>query len=168
MKGWFAITSAATLLVMAALTVAAQAQTTTVAAACASDRVDLRWPDGGESFAVELADSADERARGLMFRQALDPGAGMLFVYESPRQARFWMKNTLIPLDMIFADGTGRVTRVHSNAIPGDETPIDGGDGVVFVLEINGGLAEQLGITAGADLRHPAVAQATAAWPCED
>ncbi len=56
------------------------------------------------------------------------------------------MKNTLIPLDMIFADVTGTVTRVHSNAIPGDTTPIDGGDGVAFVLEINGGLAGRLGI----------------------
>ena len=153
---------------LALLPMAAQAQTTAVDATCAPDRVDLRWPTGGESFAAELADSADERSRGLMFRTAMDAGAGMLFVYESPRRAQFWMKNTLIPLDMIFADGTGRVTRVHSNAIPGDETPIDGGDGVVFVLEINGGLANQLGIAPGADLRHPSIPQTTAAWPCED
>jgi uncharacterized membrane protein (UPF0127 family) len=75
------------------------------------------------------------------------------------------MKNTLIPLDMIFADVTGRVTRVHSNATPGDTTPIDGGDDVAFVLEINGGLAARLGIGPGAELRHPAVG-AAAAWPC--
>ena len=118
-------------------------------AACAPDRVDLRWADGRESFAVELADSPDERARGLMFRPQLDPGSGMLFVYESPRRAQFWMKNTLIPLDMIFADGTGRVTQVHSNAVPGDLTPIDGGPGVVFVLEINGGLARTSGHRPG-------------------
>ena len=153
---------------LAVLPMAAHAQATAVDAACAADRVDLRWPDGGESFAVELADSPDERSRGLMFRTAMDAGAGMLFVYESPRRAQFWMKNTLIPLDMIFADGTGRVTRVHSNAIPGDETPIDGGPGVVFVLEINGGLAEKLGIAPGADLRHPAVPQTSAVWPCEE
>mgnify|MGYP002654590906 CR=1 FL=1 len=135
-------------------------------AACAIGRVDLRWSGGGESFAVEVADDGAERAQGLMFRESLDPAAGMLFVYETPRRAQFWMKNTLIPLDMIFADATGRVTRVHSRAIPGDLTPIDGGDGVAFVLEINGGLAEKLGITPGAELRHPAVGPA-AAWPCD-
>jgi uncharacterized membrane protein (UPF0127 family) len=135
-------------------------------AACATGRADLRWPGGGESFAVEVADDGAERAQGLMFRESLDPAAGMLFVYETPRRAQFWMKNTLIPLDMIFADATGRVTRVHSRAIPGDLTPIDGGDGVAFVLEINGGLAEKLGITPGAELRHPAVGPA-AAWPCD-
>ena len=134
--------------------------------ACAPDRVDLRWPGGSESFAVELADDAAERAQGLMFRESLAPDAGMLFVYESPRRAQFWMKNTLIPLDMIFADATGTVTRVHSNAIPGDLTPIDGGEGVVFVLEINGGLAQRLGIVPGAEVRHPAVGP-DAAWSCD-
>lgn len=136
-------------------------------AACAPDRVDLRWPGGRESFAVELADDQDERSRGLMFRTEMAPDAGMLFVYESPQQASFWMMNTLIPLDMIFADPTGLVTKVHANAIPEDVTPIDGGPGVLFVLEVNGGLAARLGITPGAILRHPAVPQTTAAWPCD-
>ncbi len=135
-------------------------------ATCAPGRVDLRWDGGQESFAVEVADDGAERSRGLMFRESMDPAAGMLFVYESPRRAQFWMKNTLIPLDMIFADATGRVTRVHSGAIPGDLTPIDGGEGVVYVLEINGGLTERLGIAPGAELRHPAVSSDSAAWPC--
>jgi uncharacterized membrane protein (UPF0127 family) len=134
-------------------------------AACAADRVDLRWSGRTESLAVEVADDAAERARGLMFRERLDPAAGMLFVYESPRRAQFWMKNTLIPLDMIFADATGTVTRIHSGAIPGDLTPIDGGEGVAFVLEINGGLAERLGLGPGAELRHPAIGPG-AAWSC--
>jgi len=137
-------------------------------AACVAERVDLRWPDGRESFAVELADEPEERSRGLMFRSQMDPASGMLFVYESPRRAQFWMKNTLIPLDMIFADATGRVTKVHANAIPGDLTPIDGGPGVVFVLEINGGLAARIGITPGAELRHPAIAPKIAVWPCDE
>ncbi|MCX7288155.1 MAG: DUF192 domain-containing protein [Rhodobacterales bacterium] len=136
-------------------------------AACAADRVDLRWDGGRESFAIEVADDPAERAQGLMFRESLDPAKGMLFVYESPRRAQFWMKNTLIPLDMIFADATGTVTRVHANAVPGDLTPIDGGEGVAFVLEINGGVAARLGIAPGATLRHPAVPRATAAWPCD-
>jgi uncharacterized protein len=150
-------------LLLSILPALAQAQ-----AACAPDRVDLRFPTGSESFTVELADTPDERARGLMFRPTLDPAAGMLFVYETPREASFWMKNTLIPLDMIFADSAGRVTRVHSNAIPGDLNAISGGPGVVYVLEINGGLADRLGIVPGAELRHPAVPPATAAWPCAE
>lgn len=147
---------------LALFTTAALAQ-----AVCAPGRVDLRWEGGRESFAVELADEPSERSQGLMFRDSMDPAAGMLFVYERPGRAQFWMKNTLIPLDMIFADSTGRVTRVHSNAVPGDLTPIDGGDGVVYVLEINGGLAAKLGIGPGAELRHPAVPADAAVWPCE-
>jgi uncharacterized membrane protein (UPF0127 family) len=77
------------------------------------------------------------------------------------------MKNTLIPLDMIFADETGLVTAVHSNAIPHDETPIEGGDAVLMVLEINAGLSERLGISPGAVMRHPGLAQTSALWACD-
>lgn len=137
------------------------------AAACAPDSVELRGPSGVARFTVEVADTGAERARGLMFRESMARSAGMLFVYEAPQRASFWMKNTLIPLDMIFADETGRVTRVHSNAVPHDTTPIEGGDGVRFVLEINGGLARRMGIGPGSDMRHPAIPQATAVWPCD-
>jgi len=133
---------------------------------CSPGRVDIRWDGGGESFAVEVADDAAERAQGLMARESLDPGAGMLFVYNVPRRVSFWMKNTLIPLDMVFLDAAGRVTAVHSMAQPLDETPIDGGEGVQFVLEINGGLAERLGLGPGAELRHPAIGPG-AAWSCD-
>jgi uncharacterized protein len=136
-------------------------------AACAPERLDIRWADGRESFVVEVADDDRERAQGLMFREELPLFAGMLFVYEAPKQVSFWMKNTLIPLDMIFADATGTVTRVHANAIPGDLTGIDGGEGVQFVLEVNGGLAAKLGLVPGAVLRHPAISGPQAAWSCE-
>ncbi|RYI12116.1 MAG: DUF192 domain-containing protein [Acetobacteraceae bacterium] len=136
-------------------------------AACTLARLDLRWDGGHESFAVEVADDNEERARGLMFRTELAPASGMLFVYDSPREPNFWMKNTLIPLDMVFADATGTVTRVHANAMPGDLTPIDGGPGVQFVLEINGGLAAKLGLVPGAELRHPSVPADKAAWSCK-
>ncbi|WP_434620526.1 DUF192 domain-containing protein [Tabrizicola sp. M-4] len=136
-------------------------------AACAPDVVELRGPSGQQRFTVEVADDGAERAQGLMFRESMPSSAGMLFVYEEPQAVSFWMKNTLIPLDMIFADETGRVTRVHSNAIPGDTTPIQGGEGVRFVLEINGGLATRMGIAEGSELRHPAIAQGSAVWPCE-
>ncbi len=136
------------------------------AAACREDAVELRGPSGKARFTVELADSPDERAQGLMFREAMPASAGMLFLYERPQAASFWMKNTLIPLDMIFADPTGMVTHVHANAVPGDETPIPGGTGVLAVLEINGGLAARLGIVPGSALRHPGLDQTTAIWPC--
>jgi len=142
-------------------TVSAAAQT-----ACSADSVSLRGDWGEARFTIELADTNKERAQGLMFRESMARQAGMLFVYEYPQRAVFWMKNTLIPLDMIFVDRTGRVTTVHHQAIPGDLTPIDGGHGVFAVLEINGGLARSYGITEGSELRHQIFAGGPAIWPC--
>lgn len=134
-------------------------------AECNPNSVELKGAFGQARFDVELADDPAERGQGLMFRETLPRAAGMLFVYERPGRAVFWMKNTLIPLDMIFLDRTGRVTRVHENAVPLDLTPIDGGEDVFAVLEINGGLARRIGITEGSVMRHPAFA-GQAAWPC--
>lgn len=132
---------------------------------CRADEVLLRWDGGSARFSVELADDPAERAQGLMFRERMARGAGMLFVYERPQPVAFWMKNTLIPLDMIFAGPDGVVRHVHANAIPGDETPIPGGPGILAVLEINGGLAAAMGIAPGTEMRHPAFGP-TAKWPC--
>jgi uncharacterized membrane protein (UPF0127 family) len=90
----------------------------------------------------------------------------MLFVYDAPQPVSFWMRNTLIPLDMIFADARGVVQRVHRGAVPLDETPIPGGDAIQYVLEVNAGVAERFGIEAGSEMRHPAIGPG-AAWPCE-
>lgn len=136
-------------------------------AACRPDRVDLRGEFGQARFRVEVADDSAERATGLMRRPSMSVGHGMLFVYDTAGPVSFWMRNTFIPLDMIFMDETGTVTRVHENARPLDETPIEGGDDVLTVLEINGGLARQIGIVEGTELRHPAVPQDAAAWPCD-
>ncbi|MDE0210444.1 MAG: DUF192 domain-containing protein [Boseongicola sp.] len=138
----------------------------TASADCNVDRVDLRGDWGRARFTVELADDPDERSLGLMHRDFLPSGSGMLFAYETPQRAVFWMKNTRIPLDMIFLSPSGRVTRVHENAIPFDETHIDGGEGVKFVLEINGGLSRRLGINEGSELRHPVIGP-DPVWPCE-
>ena len=135
-------------------------------AACDLERVDLRSELGLARFSVEVADTPRERSLGLMHRETMPRSAGMLFVYDKPQPVSFWMRNTLIPLDMIFMDKRGVVQRVHENAVPLDETGIDGGDDIQFVLEINGGLAGRLGIVEGAELRHPAIG-ADAAWPCE-
>jgi uncharacterized protein len=137
-------------------------------AACSPDQLEIRLATGGQvRFSVEVADDPAERAKGLMFRESMPKSSGMLFLYEQPQHAVFWMKNTLIPLDMIFADAEGRVKHVHANAIPHDETGIDGGLDVLAIVEINGGLAKKLGITVGAVIRHPDFEQSTAIWPCE-
>lgn len=136
-------------------------------AACLDDQVSLRWSKGQARFTVEVADEFEERNRGLMHRDKLGQSAGMLFVYEEPQHARFWMRNTLIPLDMIFMNDQGLVTHIHEDAIPHDETPIDGGQGVRFVLEINGGLAKRLGIVEGAEMQNPVIGE-KALWKCVD
>lgn len=135
---------------------------------CRADRVDLRGAWGTTAFTVEVADTPDTRGQGLMHRPSMPRFSGMLFVFEPPPgSAVFWMENTLIPLDMLFLDETGLVTRIHHNAVPLDRTAIHGGDAVMYVLEINGGLAQRLGISEGSELRHPAIPADLAVWPCE-
>ena len=136
------------------------------AEACAPNAVDLRGDWGQAHFNVEIADDAAEQAKGLMFRESLPVSSGMLFIYDTPRHARFWMKNTLIPLDMLFLDKTGQVLRIAHNTRPLDETPIDGGENVLMILEINGGLAKAMGISIGSQLRHPRFETAIALWSC--
>lgn len=142
---------------------AAQAQS-----GCREDQVDLRGNWGQVRFAVEIADTDDTRATGLMHRENMPRFSGMLFIYDRPDRAVFWMENTLIPLDMLFVDETGRVSHIHHEARPLDRTPIDGGADVLMVLEINGGMARRLGITEGSALRHPRLDPAKAVWPCEE
>jgi uncharacterized protein len=151
----------------AIVTLVWMASASAAAAECSMTSVELQTAAGTLSrFTVEVADSAGERGTGLMNRESMPTAAGMLFIYPRPGDVSFWMENTLIPLDMIFADPTGRVQHVHENAIPLDRTPIPGGANIQYVLEINGGLARRMGITEGAVLRHPAIDQSIAAFPC--
>ena len=137
------------------------------APACRAEAVQLRGDWGAARFSVELAQTPAERAEGLMNRPSMPMGQGMLFVYERPQSSvAFWMRNTLIPLDIIYMDETGTVQRIAAEAKPLDETPLPGGSGIQFVLEINGGLAAAMGIAPGTQLRHPAIPQDRAAWPC--
>ncbi|MEL7212228.1 MAG: DUF192 domain-containing protein [Pseudomonadota bacterium] len=135
--------------------------------ACQTDAVDLKGDWGQARFTIEVADDPEERGQGLMFVEEMPMMAGMLFVYERPQTASFWMRNTLIPLDMIFADITGTVQHVHVNAVPHDETPVLGGDDIYAVLEVNGGMADRLGIAPGTVMRHPSFTSDEAAWPCD-
>lgn len=135
--------------------------------ACSDDHVDLRGDWGSARFRVAIADTDATRAQGLMFVEHLPRWAGMLFVFDGPGHRAFWMMNTLIELDMLFVTPEGSVAHVHHRAIPHDRTPISGGDGIQYVLEINGGMARDLGITPGSVLRHPRLDPAIAAWPCD-
>ncbi len=135
-------------------------------AECRETRASFRGDWGQANFSIELADSPEERSKGLMHRKTLPQSSGMLFIFEQPQPVWFWMKNTLIPLDIIFMDQSGTVNKVHEMAQPHDLTQIYGGDDIQYVFEINGGLAAALGIAAGSQLRHPAIDQEIGAWPC--
>ena len=110
------------------------------------------------SFAVEIARTPAQMERGLMFRDRLAPDRGMLFLYEEERPVSFWMKNTLIPLDLIFADSSGRILQIAERAVPLSTELISSQQPVRAVLEVNGGTAARLGIAVGDRLLHPALA----------
>ncbi|WP_298835489.1 DUF192 domain-containing protein [uncultured Roseobacter sp.] len=133
---------------------------------CRDGTVYLRGDWGSARFTVEIADDRSERAQGLMHRESMPASAGMLFIYPAPQSLSFWMRNTLIPLDMIFIDPQGIVRHIHHRAVPLDETPIPGGRGLTHVLEINGGMSKALGITVGSQVRHPSFEHSDAIWPC--
>jgi len=101
------------------------------------------------NFRVELARSSFEQARGLMYRKSMRPEEGMLFPMRPPRQANFWMHNTVIPLDIIFIGTDGRITNIAADAVPYDETPLPSDGLAMAVLELNGGRAAELGIAPG-------------------
>ena len=137
----------------------------TAFAECSTDTLSMKGQFGTAKFTVSVADTAEERAQGLMFVETMPRMAGMLFVYDQPAPVAFWMKNTLIPLDMIFADENGVVQSIHENAIPGDLTAIPGGDNIQYVLELNAGMSKMLGLGPDDVMQHPAIEKA--AWPCE-
>ena len=135
---------------------------------CAIDRVLIKGDFGEARFSIELADDPAERGQGLMHRDSMARSAGMLFIFERPQPVAFWMKNTLIPLDMIFTDKTGRILHIHENAIPHDLTPISGGGGVFAVLEINGGLSAIYGFEVGDALQHPSLSEGSPVILCKE
>lgn len=113
-------------------------------------------------FAVELADKDETRSQGLMFRRTLAADAGMLFDYQRDSNFAMWMRNTYIPLDMVFIGGDGTIRKIHQRAIPHDETPIPAPDAVRAVLELNGGTAARLGLKVGDRVEHAIFAQVPA------
>jgi uncharacterized membrane protein (UPF0127 family) len=114
-------------------------------------------PQGERRFKVELAVQEHERQRGLMYREALAEDEGMLFLFEEMGPLSFWMKNTWIPLDMLFIDDDLTVVGVVENAEPMTTTPRSPGRHARFVLEVRGGLSQQLGMAAGQRVRFEGV-----------
>ncbi len=123
-----------------------------VFAACKSGpRVAIIGPDGATRAVVrvEIANTPAEREIGLMYRDHLDSSSGMIFVFPSATPVKFWMRNTEIPLDMIFADATGQVTEIVANATPYSDKALGPDSATQYVLEVNGGFAARNGIRAG-------------------
>lgn len=117
----------------------------------------LLTPDGKDvALNVEIADTDQKRIQGLMFRRVVPANTGMLFLFPKPASIQFWMKNTLIPLDMLFFDKSGKIVHVEANARPLDLTPRGPSAPITCaVLEIAGGEAARLGLIAGGRLDLP-------------
>ena len=118
--------------------------------AAATVPVTIAMADKSYRFDVEVARTIEEQRQGLMFRTSLPADGGMLFVYDKPQIASFWMKNTVIPLDMIFIRVDGSIDRIAENTIPESLEPVASGGEVVAVLEVVGGTAARLGIDESA------------------
>jgi len=121
----------------------------------------IRTAAGEHRFTVELARSPRQQSQGLMFRRRLAADAGMLFLHPVPRRATMWMKNTFIPLDMLFVAADGRITQIVERTTPHSLEVIASDRPVSAVLELNAGTAARLGIRIGDRLVHPAFRDAS-------
>jgi len=139
------------LLLLAALSVGARAQL----ASFEKSQLVIDTASGPQRFTVEMALSPQQQQQGLMFRRALPADAGMLFDFGSERIATFWMKNTLIPLDMLFISEDGHIADLHERAVPLSEATIQSKVPVRAVLELNAGTVSRLGIKPGDVVHHP-------------
>lgn len=120
-----------------------------------NDEVDVVTSSGDHPFSVEVMRTEPELERGLMYRRHLSKNAGMLFDFGAPRSVTMWMKNTILPLDMLFVGQDGRIVSVKENAEPQSEAIIYSGGLVTGVLEVNAGTARRIGAKPGDVVRHP-------------
>ena len=111
--------------------------------------LDVRSGAKTHRFVVEVARSAQEQETGLMNRPSLGPDRGMIFPYDPPQPVSFWMKHTLIPLDMIFIRPDGSIAKIAANTVPLSLEPVPVAEPIAAVLEIAGGRSSELGISAG-------------------
>ena len=98
---------------------------------------------------IQIAHNEAERAEGLMWRRYMPEDDGMLFIFRNQEIQAFWMKNTYIPLDMVFADSTGKIVSIHANAVPFSEATISSGTPAQYVVEVNGGFCARYGVKEG-------------------
>jgi uncharacterized membrane protein (UPF0127 family) len=117
--------------------------------------LEIAGKNGVHVFAVELALTPEEQARGLMFRRELPEGQGMLFDFGADGIREFWMKNTYIPLDMIFIRSDGSIAKIAENTVPLSEARVSSDRPVRAVLEVIGGTSRKLGISVGDRVSHP-------------
>lgn len=123
--------------------------------AAATETLVLKTDSGEHSYTVEVADTDQGRAKGLMFRRSLPKSSGMIFLYDPPQRVGMWMRNTYIPLDMIFIAADGTVRRVAPNTEPFSTDIIPSGGAVAAVLELNAGEAEKIGLKPGDQVVFP-------------
>ena len=116
--------------------------------------LEISSKNGVHVFAVEMAVTPEQQAKGLMFRRELPEGRGMLFDFGQEQPTSFWMKNTYIPLDMIFIRGDGRIANIAENTVPLSEALISSGGPVRAVLEVIGSTAKKFGIAPGDRVAH--------------
>jgi len=123
------------------------------------EKLEIVTSSGTHAFSVEVMRSEPERERGLMFRRFLAKDRGMLFAFETERPLMMWMKNTYLPLDMIFVGRSGKVVAVAENAVPLSEKIISSGVPAFAVLEANAGTVARIGLRIGDNVRHPVFGQ---------
>ncbi|MGH6949726.1 MAG: DUF192 domain-containing protein [Vitreimonas sp.] len=148
---------AAALAILMAFAACAQSETKVEesgGAAVETEQVTIDTANGPVRFTVEIADDNQERARGLMFRESLGDDRGMLFHFQEPEHASFWMRNTQISLDIIFIGVDGRILNIAERTTPYSEESVPAAGLTRGVLEIRGGLARERGIRAGDRVRH--------------
>ncbi len=124
-------------------------------AQAALERLSVRSGNAVHVFEVEVARTGEERAKGLMFRRYLPADRGMLFDFGAEQPVAMWMKDTFIPLDMLFIRKDGTIARIAENTEPHSLRSISSGENVLSVLELNGGTAARLGIAPGDRVMHP-------------
>jgi uncharacterized membrane protein (UPF0127 family) len=122
--------------------------------------LDIATASGTRHFTIEEAQTSQQMAQGLMYRRSMPADAGMLFEFQRSQVASFWMKNTLIPLDMLFIAADGTIADIHERAVPQSEEAINSDKPVSAVLELNGGTVAKLGIKRGDHVVHPFFAKA--------
>ena len=121
------------------------------------ETITIDTKSGPHSFTMEIAADDESRERGLMYRTAMAPDAGMLFDFHTAQPVAFWMENTVLPLDMLFVRADGTIARIKANATPYSRENIPSGEPVQLVIELNAGRAAALGIVEGTRVHAPQI-----------